>query len=239
MNSKAQTTRAASKDSTFANRPLHDRPRERLAFLGPTHLNDDELLALVFGSGATVPVARQLLDQAGGVTGLRKMGFAELCTLYKVGPARACQLKAALELGRRAALPEPLSGFVVHSPQDIADLLRAELAAGEQEAFHVFGLDTRHRIRCRHTAAIGQIDQVYVASADIFRPLVREGMAAALVAHNHPSGDATPSLEDARLTRQLMEVGDLLGIPLLDHVVVAQSGYYSFADHGFIKQKKK
>lgn len=222
--------------SPFGQRPLHERPRERLAFLGASHLNDDELLALVFGSGASLPIARLLLDQAGGVTGLKKIGFAELCRLPQIGKARASQLKAALELGKRALLPEPFYDFFVHSPANIATLLQTELSQGEQEAFHVFGLDVRHRIRSRHTAAIGQIDQVYVSSVDVFRPLVREGIAAALVAHNHPSGESNPSIQDQELTWQLAEAGRLLGIPLLDHVIVASHGYYSFADQGLLEK---
>lgn len=216
----------------FALRPAAERPRERLAFLGAEQLNDDELCALVFGSGAALPVARLLLDRAGGPTGLRRTGLAEICGLPGIGVARASQLKAALELGRRALLPEPLSGFVVRSAEDVARVLQAELSQGEQESMHVFGLDARHRIRCRHVAALGQVDRVQVGIADVFRPLVREGMAAALVAHNHPSGEPDPSPQDELLTVRLAQVGQMLGIPLLDHVVVARGGYYSFADEG-------
>ncbi len=177
-----------------------------------------------------------MLDQAGGVTGLKKIGFSELCLLPQIGQARASQLKAALELGKRSLQPEPLYDFCVQSPANIAALLQNELAQGEQEAFHVFGLDARHRIRYRHTAAIGQVDRVYVSSMDVFRPLVREGVATALVAHNHPSGEPSPSLEDRELTQRLLDAGKLLGIKLLDHVVVASGGYYSFADHGFFEK---
>ena len=127
--------------STFHLRPLHERPRERLAFLGPERLNDDELIALVFGSGATLPVARLLLDQAGGIGSLKRAGFRQLCLYPKIGPARASQLKAALELGRRALIPESLDGLLVNKAADIATLLQNELAHEEQEAIHVFGLD--------------------------------------------------------------------------------------------------
>jgi len=219
----------------FRQRPLHDRPRERLAFHGAAELRDEELVALVFGSGAALPTARLLLDQTGGPPGLRRTGFQELCQLHKIGPARASQLKAALELGRRALLLEPLNGFRVRSSEDLARALQVELAQGEQEAVHVFGLDARHRIRCRHIAAIGQVDRVQVSAADVYRPLLREGMAAALVAHNHPSGEAGPSPEDEQLTLRLAQAGHLLGITLLDHIVVARSGHYSFAQNGLLE----
>ncbi|MCS6912883.1 MAG: DNA repair protein RadC [Myxococcales bacterium] len=223
------------RDESFARRAAAERPRERLAFLGAESLADEELLALVMGSGACTPSARRLLDWAGGPSGLRRTGLGELCRIPGIGPARAAQIKAALELGRRALLHEPLYGHQVRSPADVAQLLRAELAHGEQEALHVFGLDARHRIRCRHMAALGQVDRVQVSAADVFRPLVREGMAAALVAHNHPSGEPGPSVHDEQLTLRLQAVGQMLGIPLLDHVVVARGGYYSFSEHGFLE----
>lgn len=222
-------------DADFDLRPIHQRPRERLLFLGAEHLNDDELVALVLGSGAALPLARLLLDTAGGPTGLRRTGAHALCQLPGLGPARVCQVKAALELGRRSLLPEPLSGLLVRSAADVAEMLRVELGPGEQEAIHVFGLDARHRIRCRHVAAIGQVDRVQVSLADVYRPLVREGMAAALVSHNHPSGESSPSEQDRELTYRMAQVGNLLGIPLLDHVVVARSSYYSFAEHGHLE----
>lgn len=205
-----------------------------MAFFGPEKLNDEELVALVFGSGAALGTARLLLDQTGGPSGLRHTGLQELCQLQGVGPARASQLKAALELGRRALLHEPLYGLYIHRAADLARVLQVDLAQGEQEAVHVFGLDARHRIRCRHIAALGQVDRVLVSSADVYRPLLREGMAAAMVAHNHPSGEAQPSLEDEQLTTRLAQAGHLLGIPLLDHIVVARHSYFSFAEHNLL-----
>lgn len=218
----------------FLARPESARPRERLMFLGAEQLSDEELLAIVLGSGAAQPLARQLLDAAGGPQGLRRAGQSALCSLSGVGPARACQIKAALELGRRALAPEQLLGLHIRAPSDIASVLSVELGQAEQEAVHVFGLDARHRIRCRHVAAVGQIDRVVVSLADVFRPLIREGMAAVIVAHNHPSGVVSPSEEDQNLTLRLAQTGTLLGIPLLDHVIVAKSGFYSFADHGLL-----
>jgi len=191
--------RKTAESALFAQRPLHERPRERLTFLGAEQLNDDELLALVFGSGGTLRLARDLLDMVGGPPGLRRVGLGDLQRKRGVGPARACQLKAALELGRRALVHEPLNGLCVRSAADVATLLRPELSQAEQESVHVFGLDARNRIRCRHVAALGQVDRVQVSPADVFRPLLREGMAGALVVHNHPSGDCRPSEADRML----------------------------------------
>lgn len=219
----------------FGNVPLHQRPRERLTFLGAERLNDDELLALVFGSGGTLRLARDVLDMVGGPPGLRRVGLGDLQRKRGVGPARACQLKAALELGRRALVNEPLAGHWVRSAADVATLLRPELGQAEQESVHVFGLDARNRIRCRHIAALGQVDRVLVSPADVFRPLLREGMAGALVVHNHPSGDCRPSEADRLLTLQLVQSGLLLGIPVIDHVIVAGEGHYSFAEEGWLR----
>lgn len=227
-----------SSDKNFLDRPLHERPRERLAFLGAEKLTDDELISLVFGSGASLPVARKILNQVGGISGLRRLGLVDLCSLPKIGPARASQLKAALELGKRALAKEPLYDMKVHSAQDVALLLQQELFGVEQESFHVLGLDAKHRVRLRHVAAIGQVDRVYVNLADIFRPMIREGMAAVLVAHNHPSGETIPSDADKILTSQIRMIGDLLGIPLLDHIIVGSSGYYSFVEHGILGIEK-
>lgn len=224
----------ATARSLFAQRPLHERPRERLSFLGAAQLNDDELLALVFGSGGTLRLARDVLDMVGGPPGLLRVGLSDLQRKTGVGPARACQLKAALELGRRALVAEPLYGHQVTSAAQMARLLQPELGQAEQEAMHVFGLDAKNRIRCRHIAALGQVDRVHVCPADVFRPLLRESMAGALIVHNHPSGDVQPSQPDRLLTTQILQAGLLLGIPLIDHIIVAASDYFSFADAGWL-----
>lgn len=220
--------------SDFSNRPRHEKPRERLAFWGAEKLSDEELLSLVFGSGGTLPIARMILNQNGGVLGLNRLGFFELCKIPHIGPARASQLKAALEIGKRALATTSIDGLAIVSASDMAHFLQIEIGGYEQETFHVFGLDSRHRIRHRHVVAIGQVDRVHIHLSDVFRPLIREGFAVALVAHNHPSGDPRPSLADEELTLKLQEIGGLLGIRLLDHVIISRSGYFSFVEHGFL-----
>jgi DNA repair protein RadC len=220
--------------SFFDQRPLHERPRERLSFLGASQLNDDELLALVFGSGGMLRLARDVLDMVGGPPGLLRVGLSDLQRKTGIGPARACQLKAALELGRRAMVAEPLSGHQVRSAADMARLLQPELGQAEQEAMHVFGLDARNRIRSRHVAALGQVDRVHVSPTDVFRPLLREAIAGVLIVHNHPSGDVLPSEQDRLVTTQMIHAGLILGIPLLDHLIISTSDYFSFADAGWL-----
>ena len=199
---------------------------------GAETLSDHELLEVVLGEHAS----RELLNLAGGVTGLRRLGERDLVSIPGVGAARAARLRAALELGRRALLPEPLSGMIVRGSDDIARAVQVEIGAGEQEAMHVFGMDARHRVRLRKLVALGQVDRVQVSIADVLRPLVREGLAAFIMAHNHPSGEPDPSPQDELLTVRMAQAAQLMGLAFLDHIVVGRNGYYSFAEKGRLAQ---
>jgi DNA repair protein RadC len=149
----------------------------------------------------------------------------------------ALRLRAALELGRRA-VDRPLQrGVSLRCSTDVTAHLRGRLLALEQEQLHVLGVDSQNRLLAHAVAATGRINQVYVSGADVFRPLVREAAAGAIVVHNHPSGDHAPSEADVDLTRRLADIGALLGIPLLDHIVMARGGEFSFAHHGLLPQK--
>lgn len=203
-------------------------------FLGPEQLSDEELLALVLGSGAATPLARRLLRYQRWAPGLATSWTKGAVCALGGGSSQGLSDQGGARLGRRALAPEPLLGRHIRAPADIASVLSVELGLLEQEAVHVFGLDARHRIRHRHVAAVGQVDRVVVSLSDVFRPLVREGMAAVIVAHNHPSGELSPSEADEHLTLQLAQTATLLSIPLLDHVIVSRTGYYSFADHGLL-----
>jgi DNA repair protein RadC len=206
--------------------PPTSRPRERLRAAGREALSDIELVALVIGGD--LGCATEIVSSIGGACGIRKALMTELEGLPGVGPARASQLVAALELGRRAGFASGLRGEKLHKPHLVASLL-ADLAGLDQEELHVLALDTRHRLISRSLIARGNVNMVHVTPREIFRRLLREGAAGAIVAHNHPSGDCTPSDEDRRLTFRLRDAGELVGIPLLDHLVIAVSGFYSFA----------
>lgn len=199
---------------------------------GAETLSDHELLEVVLGEHAS----RELLNLAGGVTGLRRLGERDLISISGVGAARAARLRAALELGRRAQLPEPLSGMIVRCSDDIARAVQVEIGSGEQEAMHVFGMDARHRVRLRRLVNLGQVDRVQVSTADVLRPLVREGLAAFIMAHNHPSGEPDPSPQDELLTVRMAQAAQLMGLAFLDHIVVGRNGYYSFAEKGRLAQ---
>lgn len=177
-------------------------------------------------------VAARVLNEVGGLAGLARSSTADLAKLPGVGPAGADRLRAAIDLGRRVASRRPTEGVAFRAPEDVDRHLRPLVRDLEVERFHVFCLDARHRLRRAEVVSVGTLTASLVHPREVFRVAVREGAAAILLAHNHPSGDPTPSTEDAAVTARLAEVGRLIGIRVLDHVIVAAGGYYSFRESG-------
>jgi len=195
----------------------------------PNQLGDVELLALVLDRSVTA--AAELISRFGGIAGLARASLDQLLRA-RVPPRRANQLHAALELGRRT-ITEPLQrGVALTDAAQAERLMWSRLAARDQEELHVIGLDVRQRILVEFTAAIGGVAEVQIDPRDVFRPLVQENAHAAIVVHNHPSGATSPSESDVELTHKLGAAGDVIGIKLLDHIIVAREGVYSFARHG-------
>jgi len=214
--------------------PVGERPRERLLRHGARALTDAELLALLVGSGprgqSALDVGRSLAQI--GWQGLAQMGPEELCRRPGIGPARAAQVLAALEAGRRFRVgPSWLT--TVHSGDDVARLLE-DMALLGQEEFRVLLLNSRHRVLRVDTLFVGGQTSVEVHPREVYRRAVESGAAGIVAAHNHPSGDPTPSVEDRRLTKRLQQAGQVLGIPLLDHVIIGQGQYVSFRESGFM-----
>ncbi len=211
--------------------PLEERPRERLRHAGRKALSDTELVSLVLGGD--LDCAQRLVSQFGGAWGLRRALPRELEQIRGIGGAKASQLIAAIELGVRSTFRrEQRAGpgrTILRSPAQVAELL-GEMGSLDQEELHALGLDTRHRLLGRFVVARGTANVVHVSPREIFQRLLREGAAALIIAHNHPSGDPAPSEEDAQLTERIRHAGDLVGIPLIDHLVVTSRGYHSFAD---------
>ncbi len=214
-----------------------DRPRERLERLGPESLTTAELLAILLRVGApgehAVALARRLLQTFGGLSGLMRAPFSELKRVRGMGTAKAAQVKAALELARRLKW-EPAQRPQIQSPEDAVALYMDDLAAREQEVLRVVLLDTRHRVMRHHDVAQGSVNQMVVRVAEIFREAVRHNATALLLLHNHPSGDPTPSPEDIAFTRQAVEAGRLLDIPVLDHIVLGRGRYVSMRARGLV-----
>jgi DNA repair protein RadC len=210
------------------------RPRERLAARGAEHLTDGELLALVLGAGtrgaSAVEVAAAVLRDRGGLVGLLRTTPTELAGFAGIGPVRATQVLAALELGRRAVAGRPERGQRLAGASEVWTYFRSRLAHLSVEEFWALGLDVRHRVQSEHCLARGSLTGVEIHPRDVFRPLIRRATAAVIFCHNHPSGDPAPSRADVELTARLRAVGDLCGIPVLDHVVVGWEGYASLAE---------
>jgi len=226
-----ETTRPTIKDL-----PTQERPRERLISAGEGALSTAELLAIILRTGvggeSVLDMAHRLLSDYDGLPGLARASFAELKAERGLGNAKTAQLKAALELGRRMLLASPEDRLVVRSPSDVAQILMAEMAHLEQEHFQVLYLDTRNRLLGSDTVYVGSLNASHIRVGEIFRNAIKRNCAAIIVAHNHPSGDPSPSPEDVDVTRQLIEAGDLLSIEVLDHLIIGQQRFVSLRERG-------
>lgn len=211
-----------------------DRPRERLMAFGPETLNDAELLALLLRTGGrdgdALVLASRLLKRLGGLRGLSRASGREILATAGVGPAKCATLQAAAEIGRRLASKRLREGDAIGGPEDVYRHYYPHLRDAEHERFAVILLDGRHRVIRDAVISQGTLTASLVHPREVFRPALREGAAALVLAHNHPSGDPTPSGEDREVTQRLVKAGELLGIPVLDHVIVAEHGYRSLRE---------
>lgn len=221
---------------TIHDLPNNDRPRERLQNYGAAALSNTELLAILLRTGIrgenVINLSTRLLTQYGGLLGLSKAGFNEMSKFKGVGPAKTCQLKAALELGRRLASAAPTERFQIARPEDAANLILAEMTALEQEHMRLILLDTKHFVISIPTIYIGTVNTSIIRVSEIFKCAVKENSTAIIVAHNHPSGDPTPSAEDIDVTERIIEAGQLLDIDVLDHLIFGNQSYVSLKQKG-------
>lgn len=221
---------------TIHDFPLGERPRERLQYYGPAALSNAELLAILLRVGTpgenVVTLSTRLLSQFGGLAGLAKASFSDLDTIKGVSTAKIAQLKAAIELGRRLLITSPDARPQITSPLDAANLLMLEMGGLEQENLRTLLLDTKNRVLASPTVYIGNVNSSIIRVSEIFRDAVRENATAIIVAHNHPSGDPTPSPEDVQVTRSIVEAGLLLGIDVLDHLVIGHQRFISLKERG-------
>ena len=220
------------------NWPEQERPRERLLKHGAASLSDAHLLAILIRSGeggrSAVDVGRELLERFGSLAGIAQAGIAEICEVRGIGPAKAAELKAAIEIGRRYQKPK-LDGASFCSSQDVADFYRPRLKDAKQESFYCALLDVKNRFI--HEAVVvskGTLTASLVHPRDTFKAAIRESAAAVIFIHNHPSGDTRPSQEDILLTKRLVQAGEVLGIRVLDHIIVGDGSHFSFRDRGLM-----
>jgi DNA repair protein RadC len=223
--------------------PLEERPRERLRRKGAAALGDAELLALQLGTGTggenAVDAARRILAAAGGVERLSRLGLGALEQLPGVGAVKAARIVAAFELGQRAverrgdgSAPARFACSV-----DIFEAYRGRMSTLQQEVVLVLGLNAKNELVRELVVAQGSIDECLIGPREVFRPMIAEAAARVVVLHNHPSGDASPSPQDLAVTRRLAAVGDLVGIPLLDHLVFGRATFTSLRDMGVLAER--
>jgi DNA repair protein RadC len=214
----------------------HDRPREKLERLGSGALGDNELLALVLASGSAsrdaLALANELLERFGGLRGLTRAAGDDLRLVHGVGQARAAQVLAAVELGRRTLVREAADRPRLATPRQIAALLLPQYGGRAVEHFGIVMLDTKHRMLRVRVISVGCLDSTVVHPREVFREAAAAAAAAIVLFHNHPSGDPLPSADDLALTARMMKAGAIMGIDVLDHVILADQRYYSLAESG-------
>ncbi len=211
-------------------------PRERLLRVGAASLKTQELLAIILRTGThgenVVHLAERILQECGGLGGLGRMRFDQLVAIKGVKKVKAIELQAAIELGRRVVAAEPESRRVIKSPADAAELL-SEMSCMEQEVMRTLLLDTKNHVLSIPTVYRGSRHTTVIRVSELFKEAVRQNCAAIIVAHNHPSGDPTPSPEDVAVTREIVQAGKILDIDVLDHLVIgAGQRYVSLKERG-------
>jgi DNA repair protein RadC len=221
------------KDSfTVHDLPLGERPRERLLKLGSEALSVHEILAVILGRGnkgeSVMDISQNLIKRFRSLKGIASASVEELTQTKGIGPAKAAQIKAALELSKRLEAdagekPKP----ILKSPDDVAAEVRSQLKGKKKEHFLVLCLDTRNRLIASRPVSIGSLDTSIVHPREVFKEAVSACAASVIFAHNHPSGDPEPSKEDVELTKRLAKAGEIMGIDVLDHIIVCDKSYLS------------
>jgi DNA repair protein RadC len=216
--------------------PADERPRERLALRGAGGLSAAELIALLWGSGSrgrsAIDLASDALARHEGLTGLARAADGELEALPGVGAAKAAQLTAAFELGRRLMADWPAGRWTIRSPRDVADRLILQMGRLEREELRVVLLNTKNVVLRISTVYQGNVSSSLVRVGELFRDAVRLNATNVIVVHNHPSGDPTPSPDDLHLTAEALAAGRLLDIHVLDHLVIGHDAWVSLRDRG-------
>ncbi len=218
--------------------PPDERPRERLAKWGASSLQTSELLAILLRTGSQKQNAhdlgRHLIVHFGDLGGIADATLEELQCLEGIGPTKAVEIKAAIELGKRMATFAREDRPTISSPEEAAGLLMSELNGLGKEHFVAVLLNTKNQVLRVETISVGTLDSSLIHPRECFRPAIAAGCASVIFAHNHPSGDPSPSAQDKQITKHLHEAGELLGIPVLDHLIIGDQRFISMKSQGFL-----
>jgi DNA repair protein RadC len=222
---------------TIHDLPLSERPRERLQKLGVEALSAQEILALLLGRGiageSVMVTAQKLLSQFGNLKGIANASVEELSQVRGIGLAKASQIKAAFELSNRLdSYAEAGGGQIVKTPEDVASLVRGRLRGKKREHFLALLLNTRNQLIKVAEISIGSLDASLVHPREVYKEAISASAASVIFAHNHPSGDPTASEDDIKLTKRLAEVGEIVGIEVLDHIIIGDKKYLSLKREG-------
>ena len=216
--------------------PEGERPRERLAKYGADTLSNSELIAILLRTGmkgeSVVNMSNRLLSEFNGLERMGRASYGELCSMYGISEAKACQVLAAFELGRRLTSLSTDDRAVINSPRDVYNLLSADMGYRDQEHLRVLLVSTNSEVVGVHEIYKGTVNSAAVRVAEVLRPAVRENCPSIIVVHNHPSGDPSPSGPDIMITRQIKQAAEMMDIDLLDHIVIGGRTYVSMKDRG-------
>ena len=221
--------------------PADDRPREKLIEHGPDILSNSELLAILIRTGTTersaLDIARELTDNGGLYSNIAQArSVADLSKIKGLGPAKAATILAAVELGRRVAGADPQKKLKLSSPEACVSYLMPRMRYEQQEKFLVLLLDSKNQLLKCQQVSEGTLNASVVHPREVFAPAMLHHAACVLAAHNHPSGDPAPSIEDRKLTQALKATGTVMGIPLLDHIIIGDGRYFSFRENGYLDE---
>src|SRR5690625_2000996 len=218
--------------------PKEDRPRERLLNFGSNHLSNQELLAIILGSGtkeeSVMDLSNRLLMHFEGIKLLANATIEELTAIKGIGPAKGVSILAAIELGNRMKQYRSNEKYIIRSPEDGADYVMEEMRNLNQEHFVVLFLNTKNQIIHHQTIFIGSLNASIVHPREVYREAVKRSSASIICVHNHPSGDPTPSKEDILVTKRLVESGKMMGIDVLDHLIIGNRRFVSLKEKGYI-----
>lgn len=218
--------------------PDEERPRERMLRYGAGVLSQTELLAILLRTGtrneSAIHMAQRLLAEIGGIRGIMDLSLDELTKMKGIGPAKAVQIKAGIELGQRLAKARTPEARIIRSPRDAADQVMEELRYLQKEHFVCLFLNTKNHIIAQETLSVGSLNASIVHPREVFRAAIKCSSASIVCVHNHPSGDPSPSPEDIRMTERLCRAGEIVGIDVLDHIVIGDGSFVSLKEQGLM-----